>query len=1293
MVARGAVLEQAGHFEFTGANHSVRVSKSTGALVSVTGAGGEIATGAEEGLWSLLLAGNETLDATRFLTGPGAVFSSNRTALDRVLLTFSDSEFQVDILVVDRVDGLDFEARVATSNRTVLGVGLPGGLRFDPALVQRLITPNHSSDGVGMAWNTGFFRMQTEDNAATWKRVSQADGGLGYRSLHGGAGLVFESSDPVPLEITPTGLEWIGGVPASTWNGTAAVVNRPPAAGQWDLLLVNSPKGPYFSGSKLGGGVGAGHLFRIGGNVNGQTAVARSLDLVAGAIEHLSQNPGNRRRIGILSMERGPVIGVTWPSEVRVDEWLSRLRASSPLFAAGVEVVELPDMAALQAAAGSGDFLAILNPYGELLPASLAGGVPGTVATLRSYVHGGGNWFEVGGHPFFFALQPELFYAVELPYPAAFADFLHLETSRGTAAVFGIQTTPADPSNPWTPTNVFVPGQLAWGADSSGGYLKRSFATWIAAGESWQSPVVRLAIGHSAASALASYASANGFHRGLESKMSAAVLDKFKKSVLIRAFGSAGQLSAILPQMPAPSILHFTQYLKGGFDKEYPDHLPPNPSFGTSAEFQSFLSAARNAGILTMPYTNPTFWGDHPKGPTFLSTGDAPLVRNADGTLAYEEYFGEAGFAASPWHPATQAANRRTIDLFTPASPANLPGEAHYPVDMFFQDQIGARSWQYDFNPSSPGATAYMHGLAAIAAEDSLKLPLSTENGFDRLINFHSQFCGLAWGLAPTPGAPVWRRYLHERYDPAVWTIFPLAQHLAHDKVAFAYNNLGASTATDEAVVWALSLGYGMTYLLEVGDLERTPKREWLRWIDRLQKSVVARLTGCGIEAFTHQRGVGFSSGTIQATYGPVAIDSNLDPANRLSGSRLLAPHGFLATAPGMVAARLIEPGGAEPVNFVAEANTAGGCDFWIYSRGNRTVTIELPSGFNGAVTARVNGGNAYTTTVSGNHLLVSLPAGTSPSEAQLWQGSIGLPFLVTLTLNGTATIDDYTGSGGAVTIPAVYDGYPVTAIRNDAFNGDASITSITLPEGLLSIGNHAFFGCTGLTAITIPSTVTSIGTAAFQNCQSLASIDIPDSVTSLGDYAFFGCTGLQNLRIGAGLPGIGTGTFQNCTFLEMVILPDNIRTVGDYAFHGCSELTTLQGGRQLASLGTAAFSSSTKLQSVAFLGNAPSTGLSVFPDNSSFEIQRLHSTSGWTNPWNGRPAKIWRPVPASPHFADGEFAFEISGPETVDISIEATNDLSGGSWNLVESRSLTRQPILFTDPSNTARRFYRVRY
>ena len=62
------------------------------------------------------------------------------------------------------------------------------------------------------------------------------------------------------------------------------------------------------------------------------------------------------------------------------------------------------------------------------------------------------------------------------------------------------------------------------------------------------------------------------------------------------------------------------------------------------------------------------------------------------------------------------------------------------------------------------------------------------------------------------------------------------------------------------------------------------------------------------------------------------------------------------------------------------------------------------------------------------------------------------------------------------------------------------------------TIGTSAFAYCTNLTSINIPEGVISIGEYAFSDCKNLESINIPEGVTSIGEFAFFGCSGLTDV-------------------------------------------------------------------------------------------------------------------------------------------------------------------------------------
>ncbi len=166
-----------------------------------------------------------------------------------------------------------------------------------------------------------------------------------------------------------------------------------------------------------------------------------------------------------------------------------------------------------------------------------------------------------------------------------------------------------------------------------------------------------------------------------------------------------------------------------------------------------------------------------------------------------------------------------------------------------------------------------------------------------------------------------------------------------------------------------------------------------------------------------------------------------------------------------------------------------------------------------------------------------------------------------------------------------------------------ATLTSITIPDGVTSLGDAAFYSCTSLTNVTLPNGVTNIGGFAFANCTSLTGITVPGSVTSIGEGAFDNCTALTTLRIPDSVTSIGGGAFYSCINLASVTLGNSVASLGGYAFYGCSRLTA-----------------------VNFRGDAPSTGTSVFSDGSLATVYYLPGTSGWGATFGGLPAALWNP-------------------------------------------------------------------
>ena len=117
---------------------------------------------------------------------------------------------------------------------------------------------------------------------------------------------------------------------------------------------------------------------------------------------------------------------------------------------------------------------------------------------------------------------------------------------------------------------------------------------------------------------------------------------------------------------------------------------------------------------------------------------------------------------------------------------------------------------------------------------------------------------------------------------------------------------------------------------------------------------------------------------------------------------------------------------------------------------------------------------------------------------------------------------------------------FTVTAIGNYAFHGCSRITSILIPESVISFGFCSFKNCSSLISINIPDSLTFLGSYTFGNCTSLTSIVIPDKVTFIGSYTFFQC---YNLTYSESVKSIDEAAFGYCVSLTSITLPESVYT------------------------------------------------------------------------------------------------------------------------------------------------------
>ena len=194
----------------------------------------------------------------------------------------------------------------------------------------------------------------------------------------------------------------------------------------------------------------------------------------------------------------------------------------------------------------------------------------------------------------------------------------------------------------------------------------------------------------------------------------------------------------------------------------------------------------------------------------------------------------------------------------------------------------------------------------------------------------------------------------------------------------------------------------------------------------------------------------------------------------------------------------------------------------------------------------------------------------------------------LTFTLNedgeSYSVTDCNTNATGTLTIPATYNGKPVTAIGSSAFEYCSSLTGITVSNGITSIGYSAFYNCSSLTSIQIPNSIISIARSAFANCHNL-TYHTYDNAQYLGnqknpyvvlicttsnditacnihaqtrvvyDYAFSSCNKLSEIIIPEGVTHIGQLALGHGSTLKTIVIPDSITSIDSAAFYGTANL------------------------------------------------------------------------------------------------------------------------------------------
>ncbi len=246
---------------------------------------------------------------------------------------------------------------------------------------------------------------------------------------------------------------------------------------------------------------------------------------------------------------------------------------------------------------------------------------------------------------------------------------------------------------------------------------------------------------------------------------------------------------------------------------------------------------------------------------------------------------------------------------------------------------------------------------------------------------------------------------------------------------------------------------------------------------------------------------------------------------------------------------------------------------------------------------------------------------------------------------NGEATITDCSQHiSGNVVLPDSLGGYPITNISSYAFYNCDKITSITIPESVISIGKDAFYYCDNIKSVNIFN-IAAWCNITFENTYSnplyiaknlyingvlVTDIIIPDSVTHISAYAFYNCESIESITLPNTITSIGAGAFShdinytssikkvnindlaswcnidfaynssnpiyfsknlyiNGVLATDIIIPDSVTSINDYAFINCKSLESVIIPNSVKNIGFNAFGACDNIENMTlpFVGES----------------------------------------------------------------------------------------------------------
>lgn len=147
-----------------------------------------------------------------------------------------------------------------------------------------------------------------------------------------------------------------------------------------------------------------------------------------------------------------------------------------------------------------------------------------------------------------------------------------------------------------------------------------------------------------------------------------------------------------------------------------------------------------------------------------------------------------------------------------------------------------------------------------------------------------------------------------------------------------------------------------------------------------------------------------------------------------------------------------------------------------------------------------------------------------------------------------------------------------VDTIGEKAFEGNNTVSSITIAKTVKTISQRAFQCCYGLVKVIVESDAVVLGEGAFNNCPKLEEIVLSNSIIEIPDSCFFACTSLKGIDFPQRLARIGKEAFSRSA-IESILIPEGMTELDDNAFSSCWALRKVILPSTIKRIGNGAFS------------------------------------------------------------------------------------------------------------------------